>query len=65
VLILIAAVRLFGHDPTSAGALLTGMAQAAAGAVADFAIGVVAALMGVAGGQHPLVVSSVKVWRHR
>lgn len=51
LLILIAVVLLFGHNPASAGALLTGIAQAVAGVVAGFAIGVVAALMGVAGGE--------------
>jgi uncharacterized membrane protein YfcA len=51
LLVLIAVVLLFGHDPASSGAVLTGTAQAIAGVVAGFAIGVVAALMGVAGGE--------------
>lgn len=51
LLVIIASVLLFGHDAASSGALLTGVAQAAAGVVAGFAIGVVAALMGVAGGE--------------
>ena len=51
LLVLIAVILLFGHDATSSGALLTGVAQAVAGVVAGFGIGVVAALMGVAGGE--------------
>ena len=51
LLVLIAAVLLFGHDATASHALLTGIAQAVAGVVAGFGIGVVAALMGVAGGE--------------
>ncbi|WP_374296752.1 sulfite exporter TauE/SafE family protein [Sphingomonas sp.] len=51
LLFMIALVLLFGHDATSSGALLTGYAQAIAGVVAGFGIGVVAALMGVAGGE--------------
>jgi uncharacterized membrane protein YfcA len=52
LLVAIAAVLLFGHDPTPAGEpLLVGVSRAAAGVVAGFAIGVVAALLGVAGGE--------------
>jgi uncharacterized membrane protein YfcA len=51
LLLLIAVVLLFGHSAGGSGALLTGIAQAFAGVVAGFCIGVVAALMGVAGGE--------------
>ena len=51
LLIIIAIVLMFGHDATSSGALVTGYAQLVAGVVAGFAIGVVASLMGVAGGE--------------
>lgn len=51
LLILIAIALLFGHSATTAHPFLTGWAQTAAGVVAGFAIGVVAALMGVAGGE--------------
>jgi uncharacterized membrane protein YfcA len=51
LLVIIAVVMLFGHDPTASQALLSGNAQAVAGVIAGFAIGVVAALMGVAGGE--------------
>ena len=47
----IAGVLLFGHDVATSGALLTGAAQVIAGVAAGFAIGVVAALLGVAGGE--------------
>lgn len=47
----IAAVLLFGHEASSTGAILTGAAQMVAGVVAGFGIGVVASLMGVAGGE--------------
>lgn len=48
----IAAVLLFGHEPASAGTpLLSGPALAVVGVVAGFGIGVVASLMGVAGGE--------------
>ena len=42
---------LFGHDTVASGALLTGLVQPAGGIVAGFAIGVVASLIGVAGGE--------------
>ncbi len=48
---LIAVVLLFGHGVTGSGAMLTGTAQAVAGVVAGFCIGIVAALLGVAGGE--------------
>lgn len=51
LLVLIAVVLLFGHEPDAAGQLLSGSAQMAAGIVAGFGIGVVASLMGVAGGE--------------
>lgn len=51
LLVLIAAVLLFAHDTASSGAMLTGMAQAVAGVVAGFGIGIVASLLGVAGGE--------------
>ena len=51
LLVLIAAVLLLGHDATAGQPLLTGWAQIVAGVVAGFGIGVVAALMGVAGGE--------------
>lgn len=55
LLVAIAAVLLVGHGADNAGhagfALLTGHAQTIAGVVAGFAIGVVASLMGVAGGE--------------
>lgn len=51
LLVLIAGALVFGHDSTQASALLTGWWQILAGIVAGFAIGVVASLMGVAGGE--------------
>nr|WP_254024520.1 sulfite exporter TauE/SafE family protein [Mesorhizobium ventifaucium] len=48
LLILIAIVLVFGHDPGAAG-LVTGAALIVAGIIAGFAIGVVASLLGVAG----------------
>jgi uncharacterized membrane protein YfcA len=51
MLIVIAGVLLVGHHPAASGALLAGVAQIAVGVVAGFAIGVVAALLGVAGGE--------------
>lgn len=51
LLIGIAGVLLMGHDVTSPGAVLTGPAQMLAGVLAGFGIGVVASLMGVAGGE--------------
>ena len=51
LLVLIAAVLVFGHDTASTGAILTGAAQMVAGVIVGFGIGVVASLMGVAGGE--------------
>jgi uncharacterized membrane protein YfcA len=51
LLVLIAATLVLGHDASSSGAILTGAAQMVAGVVAGFGIGVVASLMGVAGGE--------------
>jgi uncharacterized membrane protein YfcA len=47
----IAVVLLFGHGTTAQGAALTGTAQIVAGVFVGFLIGVVAALLGVAGGE--------------
>ncbi len=47
----IAIVLLFGHDTSASRHLLTGVAQMIAGVVVGFGIGVVASLMGVAGGE--------------
>lgn len=51
LLVFIAAALMLGHDTSSHGAMLLGIAQGVAGVVAGFAIGVVAALLGVAGGE--------------
>jgi uncharacterized membrane protein YfcA len=52
LLVMIAAVLAFSHSPTlSSGALVTGWIQVAAGLMAGFGIGIVASLMGVAGGE--------------
>ena len=52
LLVLIALVLLVGHDTAGSGnPLVTGTAQILAGIVAGFVIGVVAALLGVAGGE--------------
>ena len=52
LLLAIAAVLLFGHGVASAGhALLDGVLLVVAGVVAGFVIGVVASLLGVAGGE--------------
>ncbi len=48
---LIAVALYFGHGSTSTSAALTGPWLIVAGVIAGFAIGVVAALMGVAGGE--------------
>jgi uncharacterized membrane protein YfcA len=48
----IAVVLMFGHDPNATGQpVFTGTLQAVIGVIAGFVIGVVAALMGVAGGE--------------
>jgi uncharacterized membrane protein YfcA len=51
LLVVIALVLLLGYGATAGAAALTGTAQLIAGIVAGFAIGVVAALLGVAGGE--------------
>lgn len=51
LLVAIAILLLFGHDATASAPLLTGVAQIIGGIVAGFAIGIVASLMGVAGGE--------------
>ncbi|MER8485978.1 sulfite exporter TauE/SafE family protein [Mesorhizobium sp. M1322] len=52
LLILVAIVLVFGHEPGAAGLqLVTGAALIVAGIIAGFAIGVVASLLGVAGGE--------------
>lgn len=52
LLLVIVAALLLGHEPRSGSVpLLTGLPLAIVGALAGFAIGVVASLMGVAGGE--------------
>lgn len=51
LLVLIAGALLFGHGSTAHTALLSGPTQIVAGVVVGFGIGIVAALMGVAGGE--------------
>jgi uncharacterized membrane protein YfcA len=51
LLVAIAVVLVVGHGAGNGGAVLTGSLQTVAGIVAGFAIGVVASLMGVAGGE--------------
>lgn len=51
LLVAIAAVLLFAHGPQGGAALLDGPEQIAAGVIAGFVIGVVASLLGVAGGE--------------
>lgn len=51
MLVLIAGVLLLGHDAAPEAALVTGPAQIVAGVVFGFGIGVVASLLGVAGGE--------------
>ena len=51
MLALIAVVLLFSRGMGGSGAMLIGVAQTAAGVVAGFGIGIVAALLGVAGGE--------------
>ncbi|MBY3382672.1 sulfite exporter TauE/SafE family protein [Rhizobium laguerreae] len=51
MLVAIAVVLVLGHDATAGQALLTGVAQMIAGVVAGFIIGIVASLLGVAGGE--------------
>lgn len=51
MLLLIAVVLVVGHDRATQTALLVGTAQVIVGILAGFVIGVVAALLGVAGGE--------------
>lgn len=51
LLVAIAVVLVAGHDATSGQPLLTGATQLVAGDVAGFVIGIVASLLGVAGGE--------------
>jgi uncharacterized membrane protein YfcA len=51
MLALIAVVLVLGHGMGGSGAMLTGIAQMVVGVVAGFGIGIVAALLGVAGGE--------------
>lgn len=51
LLVLIAAVLMLGHDQATQDPLLTGTVQRVAGVVAGFGVGVVASIMGVAGGE--------------
>ena len=51
LLVVIAAILMLGHDAKSGAPLLVGVAQAGAGIAAGFVIGVVASLLGVAGGE--------------
>ncbi|TBY74471.1 sulfite exporter TauE/SafE family protein [Rhizobium leguminosarum] len=51
MLVAIAVVLVVGHDAAAGQALLTGVAQMIAGVVAGFIIGIVASLLGVAGGE--------------
>lgn len=51
LLVLIAIVLLVGHDAAGSRQLLSGFAQMAVGVIAGFGIGIVASLLGVAGGE--------------
>lgn len=51
LLLAIAVVLVIGHDTAATSAVLTGASQMAAGVAAGFVIGIVAALLGVAGGE--------------
>jgi uncharacterized protein len=51
LLTVIAGVLLFAHDPVTAAPVFTSWLQIVAGVIAGFIIGVVAALLGVAGGE--------------
>jgi uncharacterized membrane protein YfcA len=51
LLVTIATVLVFGHDAGEGQVLLTGLAQLVAGIIAGFVIGIVASLLGVAGGE--------------
>lgn len=47
----IAVVLVLGHDQAASEPMLTGLAQAVAGVVAEYCIGMVASVLGVAGGE--------------
>lgn len=51
LLVVIAAILIVGHGVSTSGAILTGPVQIVAGVAAGLVIGVVAALLGVAGGE--------------
>jgi uncharacterized protein len=51
LLVGIAFILMFGHGATASAAIVTGTAQVIAGVLAGFVIGVVASLLGVAGGE--------------
>ena len=51
LLVAIAGILLLGHNASSAGALLIGPLQTIVGVIVGFGIGVVASLLGVAGGE--------------
>jgi uncharacterized protein len=51
LLVLIAAILLFAHDTSAGAPLVTGWLQLLAGISAGFAIGVIASLLGVSGGE--------------
>jgi uncharacterized membrane protein YfcA len=51
LLVAIAGILLIGHAESSGHAMLSGPAQTVAGVVAGFVIGVIASLLGVAGGE--------------
>jgi len=51
LLVLIAGALVLGHGSTTTSALLSGPSQILVGVVAGFAIGIIASLMGVAGGE--------------
>jgi uncharacterized membrane protein YfcA len=51
LLLAIACVLVLGHDMAASGSILSGAPQMAAGVAAGFVIGIVAALLGVAGGE--------------
>ena len=51
MLLLIAVVLVIGHDRSNSAPWLSGTAQMAVGVLAGFVIGIVAALLGVAGGE--------------
>jgi uncharacterized membrane protein YfcA len=51
LLVAIAAVLVIGHDASAGQPVLTGSSQLVAGVIAGFVIGVVASLLGVAGGE--------------